>query len=146
MKITIEMSIDEVKELFGGIETNEEEHTEEKLQDDVSCYARIFDDSCAGWTKDSEYNMMYLKSQQDFANNLLRTKGQLYLNEVYDMLDMPRSKAGQLVGWIYDEENPIGDNFVSFELYNPRNADFINGYKPNAILDFNVDGIIIDKL
>lgn len=62
------------------------------------------------------------------------------------MLGMVRSKAGQVVGWTYDENNPRGDNFVDFDLYNQKNADFINGFKKTVLLDFNVDGMILDKL
>lgn len=113
-----------------------------------SDYARMFDDGCIGWTKDPEYNLMFLKQQQRYANDLLKSKGYLFLNEVYDMLGIPRTKAGQVVGWIYDEKNPIGDNFVDFGIYNEDIAkarDFVNGYERTIILDFNVDGNIFDK-
>jgi hypothetical protein len=110
-----------------------------------SDYARFFDDGCTGWDKDSEYNLMFLKSQQAHANDILRTRGHLFLNEVYDMLGIPRSKAGNIVGWVYDEKNPNGDNFVDFgiyDLYDEKKRDFVNGYERSILLDFNVDGDI----
>lgn len=110
-----------------------------------SDYARVFDDGCLGWEKDAEFNFMYLKHQQNYANELLRSKGHLFLNEVYDMLGIPRSKAGQIVGWVYDEDNPNVDNFVDFGIFDvdrPKVRDFINGYERVIILDFNVDGNI----
>lgn len=114
-----------------------------------SIYARFFDDGCIGWDKDAEFNLMFLKHQQNYANDLLKSKGHLFLNEVYDMLGIPRTKAGQVVGWIYDEENPIGDNFVDFGLYdinNEKARDFVNGYERTILLDFNVDGNIWDLM
>ena len=111
-----------------------------------SCYARIFDDTCKDWTKDAEYNLAYLKQVEVYATEMLMSRGHLFLNDVYDMLGFPRSKAGQLVGWIYEVDNPIGDNFVSFRIFENCNNDFINGYSDTAILDFNVDGVIIDRL
>lgn len=108
-------------------------------------YARFFDDGCNGWDKDAEYNLFFLHKQQSFANDLLQERGYLYLNEVYDMLGIPRTKAGQVVGWIYDEKNPIGDNFVDFGIYDinkPKSRDFVNGYERTILLDFNVDGNI----
>ena len=114
-----------------------------------SDYARIFDESCSGWSKDPEYNMMFLKQQQNWANDILKSKGHLFLNEVYDMLGFPRSKAGQVVGWIYDEDCPAGDNFVDFGIYNinyEKARDFVNGYERSIILDFNVDGPILDMI
>lgn len=65
------------------------------------------------------------------------------------MLGIPRVKAGQVVGWIYDEENPIGDNFVDFGIYDQnrvKNRDFVNGYERTILLDFNVDGNILDLM
>ena len=114
-----------------------------------SDYARFFDDGCTGWEKDSEFNLMYLKHQQNYANDLLRSKGHLFLNEVYDMLGIPRSKAGQVVGWVYDEKNPVGDNYVDFgifDIYKEGSRDFVNGYERTILLDFNVDGNILDLL
>ena len=112
-------------------------------------YARFFDDGCNGWTKDAEYNLMFLKNTQNTANDLLKARGHLFLNEVYDMLGIPRSKAGQVVGWIYDKDHPIGDNFVDFGIYNmniEKVRDFVNGYERTILLDFNVDGPIMDMI
>lgn len=112
-------------------------------------YSRFFDDGCLGWTKDPELNLTFLVQQQNWANDRLKAKGYLFLNEVYEALGIPRSKAGQIVGWIYDEKCPNGDNFVDFGIFDThRNAtrDFVNGYERTILLDFNVDGPIIDLL
>lgn len=112
--------------------------------DGISEYARFFDSGNTGWEKDAEYNLMFLRRQQEYANELLRSKGYLFLNTVYDMLGIPQSKAGQVVGWVYDEKSK-GDNYVDFGIYNMNresNRDFVNGYEPTILLDFNVDGPI----
>lgn len=117
--------------------------------DSISDYARFFDESCEEWQKDSEYNLMFLTARQQYANDLLRRKGHLFLNEVYDMLGIPRTKAGQVVGWIYDKAEPLGDNYVDFGIYNicrEKNRDFVNGYERVILLDFNVDGNILDRI
>ena len=108
-----------------------------------SDYARFFDEASPNWQNDPEYNLMFLKAQQQYANDLLKAKGRLFLNEVYDMLGIDRSKAGQVVGWVYNPENPTGDNFVDFGIYDmskERVRAFVNGYETNILLDFNVDG------
>ena len=82
------------------------------------------------YEKDPEYNLMFLRQQERYATEKLRANGTLFLNEVYDMLDIPRTRAGQVVGWVYDEDNPIGDNYVDFGIYNvhrPSNREFVNG-------------------
>ena len=110
-----------------------------------SDYARFFDESCAAWQNDAEYNLTFLKAQQQYENDLLKARGRLFLNEVYRMLGIDETKAGQVVGWVYNPDNPTGDNFVDFGIYNmqrERVRAFVNGYEPNILLDFNVDGVI----
>lgn len=114
---------------------------------DISPYARWFDRECDGYVPhSSESTLCFLKHQQNYANEKLRHAGYLFLNEVYEMLSIPRTKAGQVVGWVYDERNPIGDNFVDFGIYEDRNAAFVNGYADKVLLDFNVDGDILNAL
>lgn len=117
--------------------------------DNISEYARFFDASCEDFAKDPEYNMMFLRRQQDYANEMLKARGHLFLNEVYDLLDIPRSKAGQVVGWVYDKNgNTKGDNYVDFGLYKNEAGTrrFVNGLEYNILLDFNVDGVIYDLI
>ena len=113
--------------------------------DNISEYARFFDAASSNFAKDPEYNMMFLRRQQDYANEMLKSRGHLFLNEVYDLLDIPRSKAGQVVGWVYDKNgNTKGDNYVDFGLYRNDQGTrrFVNGLEYNILLDFNVDGVI----
>lgn len=149
INVTIEIDDEELKKLFNM--KSEEEYPGNKLgeQLEVSQYARLFDESCVGWIKDPKYNMHFLRCKQNYCNDLLKAKGRLFLNEVYDILGFPRTKTGAVVGWVYDEKNPIGDNFVDFGIFNTndeRNSDFINGFKNTAILDFNVDGNILNYI
>ena len=114
-----------------------------------SDYARFFDEASPCWQNDPEYNLMFLRAQQQYANDLLRAKGRLFLNDVYEMLGLEKTKAGQIVGWVYDRENPNGDNFVDFGIYDmskERVRAFVNGYETNILLDFNVDGNIWDLM
>ena len=131
--------------------------TEEVIKEDAvtaelnseSDYARIYDCGCYGWSKDPATNLQVLKKTQAFANQKLKEQGFLFLNDVYKMLNILPTKAGQVVGWIYDEKNPIGDNYVDFGLYDihdERKRAFINGIERNVILDFNVDGNILDRM
>ena len=114
-------------------------------------YSKFFDNGCKGWEKDPEINRKVLLAQESYANDLLQIQGYLFLNDVYDMLGIPRTRAGQIVGWTYTDkgENPHGDNFVSFGIYDVKDEqkrDFVNGYESVILLDFNVDGPIIDLI
>ena len=104
----------------------------------LSCYARFFDDGCRNWSKAPEQNLYFLRAQQAYANNMLEARGHVFLNEVYDMLGIPRTKAGSVVGWWMGK----GDSFVDFGIYEKGTRDFVNGYEPTILLDFNVDGVI----
>lgn len=121
---------------------------------DISGYARFFEKYTKDeegnsvlnphWESNNEYNLMFIKAQESYANDLLKAKKRLFLNEVYEMLGLPQTKAGQVVGWVYDPEHPNGDNYVDFGLYadNLSYSDYANGLDPAILLDFNVDGNI----
>lgn len=115
-----------------------------------SQYAKFFDASCKGFEKGQpEYNMMFLKEKEFWANNELKTKGYLFLNDVYDMLGIDRTEAGQIVGWIYDPKDDSIENFIDFGIFDARseaNRRFVNGMEDVILLDFNVQGPIIDKI
>lgn len=133
-----------------GKEKTKKEIVEAATIHEESDYAKFFDESCAGWTKDPEQNLMFIKLQQSHANDLLQKRGYLFLNEVYKMLGIPVTRAGQCVGWIYDESGVHGgDNYVDFGIYdlsNERKRAFVNGTERSILLDFNVDGDILDML
>lgn len=123
----------------------------------VSDYARYFDKYTTDekgnsvmntyWEDNGEYNLMFLKSIQRFANDKLKAKGHLFLNEVYEMLSFPPTKAGQIVGWVYDADNSRGDNYIDFGIYSAADnfSDFVN-HNDSILLDFNVDGNIWDLM
>jgi hypothetical protein len=116
-----------------------------------SDYARFYDDGCEAWCKDPELNLTFLKAQQRYANDLLIANGYLFLNDVYAMLGIPKTQAGQVVGWIYnpDKADESGDNFVDFGIYDAARTstrDFVNGYERTILLDFNVDGYILNMM
>jgi hypothetical protein len=114
--------------------------------DGASIYARWFDESSASWETWPEHNHAFLMSQQSYANDRLRTRGHVFLNEVYDSLGIPRSDAGAVVGWVLDGE--ASDNYIDFGIFDDRQAvrDFVNGREQNLLLDFNVDGYIHGKI
>ena len=120
-------------------------------QDGFACsgYAKFYQEGCLGWTKDPDHNLWVLRSIQSQANEALKSEGYLVLNDVYEMLGIDKTVAGQVVGWIYDEKNPVGDNYIDFGIYevdDARKRDFVNGYERNILLDFNVDGNIHELL
>ena len=110
-----------------------------------SQYAKFFDESSPYWKKDADQNYYFLKCQQNYANEILRSRGHIFLNEVYDMLGIPRTQTGAIVGWV----KGVGDDFVDFGLYDGddmKHRDFVNGYERSILLDFNVDGLIYNKI
>lgn len=110
----------------------------------ISDYAKFYDESCKGWEKNAEYNLMTLKAEQSYANNMLRANGYLFLNDVYNIIGIQPTIAGQSVGWIYDPDKP---SFVDFGIFNTSRANrrFVNGLEPVILLDFNVDGDLMNN-
>lgn len=114
-----------------------------------SDYARFFDESSRCWEKNGEYNLMFLRAQQARANDILRSRGYLFLSEVYQMLDLREDEASRVVGWVFDRSgSPSGDNYVDFGISEiVREASENPGEEPErtVILDFNVDGYILKR-
>lgn len=111
----------------------------------ISQYARFFDEASTQWSKTPEYNLTFLRVQQNHANDLLHSRGHVFLNEVYDMLGIPRTQAGAIVGWVRGE----GDDFVDFGIFDGQKGvvrDFVNGYERSILLDFNVAGVIYNLI
>ena len=112
-----------------------------------SMYAQIFDEHSTQWRRDADYNRAFLHCQQNYANELLRRRGHLFLNEVYDALGFDRTPEGSQVGWI---ENGNGDGYVDFGIFdnlaNEAIRDFMQGREYSVMLDFNVDGVMWDKI
>ncbi len=142
INITIKIDDEEIRNLL-NVDTPEEKDVKA-----FSPYARIieryenFRSCCTAC--DAHF---YVRLMQGYANQRLQERGYLYLNEVYELFSIPKVEYGYKVGWFYDEKNPIGDNFVDFNLDDEINEDFINGNN-NAILvlDFNVDGDISERV
>lgn len=114
-----------------------------------SMYARFFDETCDHWEKNAEYNKLFLIQTQNYMNEKLQRQGHLFLNEVHDALGMTRTQYGNIVGWVYDEKNPVGDNFVDFgifDIHSEVKRNFVNGFERSILLDFNVDGNVLELL
>jgi len=112
-----------------------------------SIYARVFDEtSSTNWERSSMSNRVFIQAQQNYANDLLRRQGHVFLNEVYDMLGLERSREGAVVGWV---KNGDGDNYIDFGVFSGdgwMGRQFVNGAERSVWLDFNVDGVIWDKI
>lgn len=140
-----------------------EEGVEETIQEykDVamthtSPYDQLFDETVDTWQPDNRLNRNYLFLMEQAANKRLRTQGHLFLNEVLASLGTHggvslKTPEGQIVGWIYDPNDPTKQNHVDFGMTNyvPGNDalnSFIDGYERSVLLHFNCDGVIIDKI
>lgn len=145
----VKEELGEAKELdiHRGLKEEKDEESKEIVKvgdpNKLSPYARIFDEYSNEWKKDPELNKLFVQCQQNYANNLLQTRGHMFLNEVYDMLGLERSRAGAVVGWVI---GPDGDNYIDFGMYDAHNTGFVNGWERSVVLDFNVDGVIYDKI
>lgn len=164
---------DEVdKEMRYGMKKEKKEVDGKKTKEDIvvgceenklSGYARYFNENNIYWSEDPQYNLMFLRQNQNWANDKLISQGYLYLNDVYDAIGFPKTKAGQVVGWVYDpKDDKHGDNYVDFGIYDlnvkgyrndmtndtiaEERQDFVNGYKNSILLDFNVDGNIWETM
>lgn len=111
----------------------------------ASQFARFFDPSSSQWDEDPSMNLSFLTGQQNHWNNILQVRGHVFLNEVYEALGFEHSQVGALVGWVKGQ----GDDYIDFNIHDPNayaNRRFVNGLENVVLLDFNVDGVIYDKI
>ena len=114
----------------------------------ISDYSRFFQAGCKGFDAGSgRYNLLYLKGIQAMFNNKLIADGYVMLNDVYRELGFDTIPEGWSIGWVYDEANPIGDNYIDFGLYEARNKNqrAVNDWEPVILMDFNVDGNLYEN-
>lgn len=135
---------------FEEIEVDPETGKEKKVKKTVtvadpnlqSDYAIYFDQKSRNYETNMDYNRMFLKAQQQFANDKLQTRGHIFLNEVLDDLDLPRSPAGQIVGWTADGP----DGYVNFRILEVERETEDGRHEPALLLDFNVQGDIWSQM
>lgn len=135
---------------FEEIETDPETGKQKKVKKTVmvtdpnlqSDYAVYFDNKSRNYETNMDYNRMFLKAQQQFANDKLQARGHIFLNEVLDDLDLPRSPAGQIVGWTKDGP----DGYVNFRILEVERETEDGRHEPALLLDFNVEGDIWSQM
>ena len=149
-RVQDELGVDKERDLYLGLHDEKIKGADGKKEivkladpNGLSPYARFFDECSTEWTKDPELNRVFIQVQQTHMNHLLHARGHVFLNDVYDALGFERTSAGAVVGWVVSDD---GDNYVDFGMYDAGNSRFINGIERSILLDFNVDGVIYDKI
>lgn len=109
-----------------------------------SAYARFFDEASQYWRKDPGMNYTFLRCVQNQINDRFKKNRHCFLNELYDMLDIPRTQAGSVVGWVYTDGAYIDLGIMDWS--DARKRRFVNGDERSILIDPNVQGIIYDKI
>lgn len=103
----------------------------------------MFDHHVPTWDKSPGYNQNYLDGVQDWANIQLKKRGHLFLNDVFDLLQIPRTQDGQLLGWVFRD---LGNNDMYIDLGHRNDGEFLAGYKRDVMLEFNIHGPILGEI
>lgn len=156
-RVSEEIGEGQEADIFHNVETIEVENEKGKKEKirvskgvGGSPYAITFDQSSTRWQPSSDYNLTFLMTQESIFNEQLHAKGHVFLNEVYDALGIPRTAAGQQVGWSLASEDKGSDKFIDFHIVRDRSVygkDYVdNAFDDVYHLDFNVDGVILDRI
>lgn len=89
------------------------------------------------WSPDMAINQFFLRQVESYANEMLRRRGHVFLNEIYDELGLKRTSHGAIAGWLFRDNVLIA--------FTPREPE----PKPddiNITLEFDYDGVIYDRL
>lgn len=161
-RVVEDQGVDKDKEYYYGVKTEKvkKEITDEKgkkktVEEEVGVidfgtvnqcdYIRFFDSTNPNWDPNPEFSLYFLKAKEKSANLLLDMRGHVFLNEVLESLDMPHSQIGAIVGWVKGN----GDDYIDFGLMDYTKEGvrrFVNGDEIVVPLEFNCDGIILDKI
>jgi hypothetical protein len=153
-RVAEEVGEDKERDIYRGVIARRKEEAEDGTVCIIEDYSRkspnifskYFDESNVNFSRTPDFNHAFLKGQQDYANNRLQAKGYLFLNDVYDSLGFQRTQPGQVVGWLAKTDE--GDGYIDFGIYdiaNEASRAFVNGIEEVVLLDFNVDGVILNK-
>lgn len=147
-RVAAEVGEEKEQELATGepvIKVNAEQQETSVLAENnalvISPYARFFNRDNVHWSKNQEDNLRFLEIRQKWANDRLRSRGFVFLNEIYHSLGFDETANGQLVGWWWRGE---GDNMIDFGIR--KHVKMADGRIEYLVLDFNVDGVVYDKL
>lgn len=122
---------------------------ERTIEEDLDCYstyARIFGKGCSSQAETEsgtdinniDYNMSFVQKKIDFLNTCIRyrPKRVVFLNEVYQNLGWEPIKAGQLVGWVYDENDPEPAIKYDITEFGPKNELIVDFYGLRNVLEY----------
>ena len=97
------------------------------------------------WEPNADYIEMRLRNTQNYFNELLNARGHVFLNEVLDELNMQRTPAGAVCGWV----KGCGDDYIDFGFWDNFKRDYDQDSDlcvKNVHLNFNCDGSIWDMI
>lgn len=114
------------------------------VRGEASAYSVYLDKNSIAWIDDPDLMLAFLRGKEQYANDLLEIDANqvVFLNDILKMLELPKTKEGQVVGWRLDR-NKVHQ--ISFGV----NTDGINdnGEIDDFIrLDFNVEGNVWDNM
>lgn len=129
--------------------TTKVKETEQILKGNVvSMYARLYaQDTTQQFERDPRFNWLYIKKKCDYLNDLLHSRGHVFLNEAYEELGFEHTSYGAVVGWVANKKGGTGDNYISFGHWVEKLTDVeAAGPMGSILLDFNVDGVVYDLI
>ena len=148
-EFAIANDIQEIEEKTGEVDKKGNEKTKKVKvpSGTANPFAIVFDSSNPNWTGDREVDMCFIKAVQRFCTDRLVSRKFLTLNQVREEFGIDWIEEGQVIGWVYKKNNPVGDNIVDFHLVDDSKnfLDFMNGKNDFIILELNCDGYILDQ-
>lgn len=123
--------------------------SEKKVAKAPTTYGKLFHQGNPNWHPRPEINIMFLRQNQTYMNDMLKARGFLFLSDVYDALGFEQTPASRVVGWLADPKYG-GDGVIDFGIFEDnaqsRLWEYVTGHEGEIYVDFNVDGDIMNKI
>lgn len=82
----------------------------------------IFDKNNANWNRDERANFAFVRSTEVYLNALVKYRGYLYMNQIYEALGACWSPEEENRCLIYNEEYT---NQFEFEMFHKKNGEML---------------------
>lgn len=84
----------------------------------------------------NEFNKVFIKNCEKYANERLKNDGYFFLNDLLDALGLKKTKRGQFDGWIYDELDSEYKHEVQIKIKEENGEIIINTNEEKDIIDY----------
>jgi hypothetical protein len=85
----------------------------------------VFDEKSSFWSDNRDYNLLFIRTQEMYINDIIRYRGYIYLNQICEILGVEWNTEEENLCVIKDSDSRV--TFIESEtFYQPNNSLLVN--------------------